>query len=224
MTTNTRFEVSGDDLFGSGEPMTAGEINEYLLFAKKELGLYGWDLSVEDRGDVVRVSAEFIGDADDDDTNPRAFQHWHEASAPLTWWSDFPAVTEEMITAAEADKLFGLNTGTVRRVCNRTPDVLNARKSGSTWLVSVPACEKRWKRAPRVGDRVRVLEHTAYRDLVNGAIVSPMIEYTVKSYTSTVESILQDEMEDEHGNTVIEVSYILKDGNEYPREYLEVIK
>lgn len=144
MNQNTRFELSGDPLFGNCEPMSIDEMNDYLLHATKAFDLYGWSLSVEQRGEMARVTAEFIGDFDDSDVNPRAFAHWNTAAAPNSWWMDFDAVQDEMITASEAESLFGLKTGTVRQVCTRTPDELKARKSGKTWLVSRAACEARW--------------------------------------------------------------------------------
>lgn len=73
------------------------------------------------------------------------------------------------------------------------------------------------------GSKVRVLPHTFYQHLSNGAVISPAIEHTENGYETTIRAVWQDDMEDENGNIIIEYTYEDATGAQYSADQLEII-
>lgn len=78
-------------------------------------------------------------------------------------------------------------------------------------------------RPVKVGDAVRVLNHTRYQHLSHGTTIEPKIAHELDGYETTIRAIWKDEMEDDDGDPVIVYTYETATGEQYNRDEIELI-
>jgi len=75
----------------------------------------------------------------------------------------------------------------------------------------------------KIGQEIEILVHMRYQTLKDGAVIVPSIPHDRAGYKTTIRAIFTDEMEDEHGNPVIEYTIEAETGEQFNPSEIRIL-